>query len=60
MISIILFYFYKKVFTHTDIWMIGENLMKVKNFSQWSKHGDIADADYMHAKRICKGFEIKN
>ena len=21
---------------------------------------DIADADYMHAKRVCKDFEIKN
>ena len=22
--------------------------------------GDITDADYMHAKRVCKDFEIKN
>ena len=21
---------------------------------------DITDADYMHAKRVCKGFELKN
>ena len=44
--------------------MIGKSLMKQhylekKNYSQLNME-DITDADYLHAKRVCKDFEIKN
>ena len=55
MISINLFCCQEKVFILMSIWMNGKSLMKQhylkkKNFI----------ADYVHAKRACKGFEIKN
>ena len=45
--------------------MIGKNLMKLyylqkKDSSSRLNIEVIADADYAHAKRICKDFEIKN
>ena len=45
--------------------MIGKSLiekyyLKKKNFYSNLKIEDIADADYMHAKRVCKDFEIKH
>ena len=44
--------------------MIGEILMKYhclkkEEFYRLLKVEDITDAGYMHAKRICKDFEIK-
>ena len=46
------------------IWMIGESLMKQHN---WKKEfyknlnlKEITDVDYMHGKKVCKDFEIKN
>ena len=46
------------------IWMIGEGLMKQHN---WKKEfyknlnlKEITDVDYMHGKKVCKDFEIKN
>ena len=45
--------------------MIGKNLMKhrylkKKGFYSHLNMEDITDADYVHAKRVCKDFEIKN
>ena len=49
-----------------NIWMIGKNSMnyhylkkKKKDFYSHLNMEDITDADYMHAKRVCKDFEIK-
>ena len=42
-----------KVFILMSTWMIGKSLMKHQNFT------DITDADYMHAKGVCKDFGIK-
>ena len=42
--------------------MIGKNSMKchyLKNYSQLNME-DINDADYVHAKRVCRDFEIEN
>ena len=67
MITIILFYFYGKMFISMNLWMIGKNSMKTsyqknKTFIDtlvW-KILLITNADYMHAKRFYKDFEIKN
>ena len=62
MISVKLFHYCEKVFTHT--WMIGKNLMKhyclKKVFSSHLNMEDITDADYVHTKKIYRYFEIKN
>ena len=46
-----------------DTWMIGQKLMQHhslrKNIFSYLNIEDISDADYMHAKRACKGFKIK-
>ena len=51
MISISLFSCYEKVFTHMNAWMVKECMRKNMD--------NITDADYTHAKRVCKDFEIK-
>ena len=48
-----------------NIWITGKRLMKQhylkkKEFYSNLNLKDITDADYMHAKRVCKDFEIKN
>ena len=47
-----------------NIWTIGKNLIKhpylKRRFLQSIKYEDITDADYMHTKRVCQDFEIKN
>ena len=64
MISISLFYCYKKVFTHINIWMIGKNSLKhlyqKKYFHSYLNTESIIDAGYMHAKYDFKDFEIKS
>ena len=45
--------------------MIGKSLMKQHYFKKEKFYSnlnmeDIADADYMYAKRVCKDFEIKH
>ena len=65
MITISLFYYYKKVFILLSIWMIGKNLVKYhyqrnKIFYSQLNMESITDADYAHAKRVCKDFEIKH
>ena len=45
--------------------MIGKSLMKnhflkKKNFYSSLNIQDITDADYIHAKSVCKDFEIKH
>ena len=45
--------------------MIGKNSMKrhylkKKYFYSHLNMEDVTDADYTHAKRVCKDFEIKN
>ena len=37
-----------------------ETLSEKEDFYSHQIMKDITDADYMHAKRICKDFEIKN
>ena len=40
-----------------NICMIGKNSMKLQNLKKNYSHlnvGNIADADYAHAKRLCK------
>ena len=39
-----------------NIWMIGENLIKL----HYLKNNILIDGDYVHAKTVCKNFEIKN
>ena len=45
-------------------WMNGKSLMKQhyqkKKFYSNLNIDNITDADYMHAKRVCKDFQIKN
>ena len=48
-----------------NIWITEKNLVKhyyQKKMILYSEINmeDITDADYMHAKRVCKDFEIKN
>ena len=46
-----------------NIWMIGKNSMKhhylKEKIFRWNME-DITNADYVHTKRICKDFQIKN
>ena len=45
-----------------SIWMIGKVLIKQHKKEEFCSNlntKDIADTDYMHAKRVCKDFEIK-
>ena len=57
MISKIYFAVKKKLLTLMRAWMNGKSLIK-QHYSNVNME-DITDADYMHAKRVCKGFEIK-
>ena len=51
----------KMVFTHMNRCMIRKNsLLKKENFYSHLNMEDITDADYTHAKRVCKDFEIKH
>ena len=48
-----------------NVWMIGESSMKHQtteneDFYSHFNMEDITDADYAHAKIVCKDFEIKN
>ena len=48
-----------------NTWMIVKNLVKLflaekEDFCRHLNMEDITDADYMHAKRVCKDFKIKN
>ena len=47
-----------------NIWIIKKNLMKhlylKRNLYRHLNIEDITDADYAHAKRDCKDFEIRN
>ena len=46
----------EKVFILMNIWMIGKNSMKHRYLNCYV----VTDADYAHAKRVCKVFEIKD
>ena len=53
-----------QVFILMSIWMnekssIKHYYLKKNNFISNLNLEDITDADYMHAKRVCKDFEIK-
>ena len=37
-----------------------EDLSEKEDFYSKLNTGDITDADYAHAKRVCKGFKIRN
>ena len=58
MMSISLFYCCKKMFTYTNIWLIGkkfnETLLPEKEDFYSHLNIDITDADYTHAKGISK------
>ena len=61
--TISLFYCCEKVFILMNIWMTGKNSTKHhyhknKIFSHLNME-NITDAHYVHAKRVCKDFEIK-
>ena len=50
-----------------NIWMIGKNvkisktsLPEKQDFYSHLYMKDVADVDYVHAKKVCKNFEIKN
>ena len=46
-----------------NIWMIWENETSLPEKEDFYNHFNmegITDADYVHAKRLCKDFEIKN
>ena len=65
MITISLFYYYEKMFFITNIWIIGKNSMKQRYLKKKDFYGflnmkDITNADYAHAKRVCKDFQIKH
>ena len=66
MISINSFCCSEKVFIFMSIWMIGKSLMKQHYLKKKKKKNtnlnmeEIADAGYMHGKRVCKDFEIEN
>ena len=52
------------IFTLANTWMIEKSLMKQhylkkKNFISNLNMEDFTDAQYMHARRVCKDFEIK-
>ena len=64
MIKISLLYYCGKMFVIMNISMIGKNSMKdnylkTQDFCSHLNMEDITDADYEHAKRVCKDFEIK-
>ena len=60
-ILIILFYYYETVFTLTNIWKIWRYLIKLHYLKKKIFTGtkDSNDADYIHAKRVSKDFDIK-
>ena len=48
-------------YEYIDEWeKFSETTLHEKEFYSNLNMEDITDADYMHAKRVCKGFEIKN
>ena len=55
MITISLFYYYKKMFILTNETTLPEK----DDFYSHLNIEDITDADNPHAKRVCKDFEIK-
>ena len=59
-----LFYCCKKVFILMNIWIIGKNSVKhgylKKKFYSHLHMEIITDTDYVHSKRVCKNFEIKD
>ena len=64
MISISLFYCWKKVvysYEYMDEWekFIETSLSQKEKFYSNLNMKNITDADYMHAIRVCKYFEIK-
>ena len=64
MIKISLLYYCGKMFVIMNISMIAKNSMKhnylkTQDFYSHLNMEDITDADYEHAKRVCKDFEIK-
>ena len=64
MISISLFYYCEKVFTHanTNDWekMNEISLSEKEDFYSYLNMKDITDAKYVHTKRFCKDFKIRN
>ena len=52
----------KGVYEYMDEWekFNETSLPEKENFYSYSNMEDITDADYVHAKRVCNNFEIKN
>ena len=55
----------EKAFTHLNTWIIGKSsvkhhYLKKRDLYRHPSLEDISDADYRHAKIICKDFEIQN
>ena len=63
-ISIILFFLCKKVFPQMNTWIISKKINETsypekEDFCSNLNMEDITDADYIHAKRVCKNFYRK-
>ena len=50
----------EKMFILMSIWMNETSLPQKEEFYSNLNMEDITDVHYMHAKRACKDFEIKN
>ena len=60
--TVSLFYYYKKVLIFTSIQIVRKKLIKhhyLKKEDFNLNVEDITDANNVHAKRVCKDFEIK-
>ena len=62
-ISVHLFCCFQKFFTHSSTWVIGKKINEIslrekKDFCSHLNMEYITEADYRHAKRACKDFEI--
>ena len=65
LITTIISLFCKKVFINKNIWMTGKTSVKQYYLKKEDFHSrlnveDLTDADYVHVRRVCKDFEIKN
>ena len=46
--------------SNTFILLLRKCVYHYEHMDKWEKYEDITDEDYMHAKKVCKDFEIKN
>ena len=46
--------------SNTFILLLRKCVYHYEHMDKWEKYEDITDEDYMHAKKVCKDFEIEN